>query len=257
MGYDQPISIQYLNWLKKALKFDFGISSMSQRPVVDEILMAIPRTLILTGISILFLIFITVPLGILAAIFRGSFIDKFADLVSVAGTAVPGFWLGLLLIQIFAVKLNIFPTMGMGGLKHLFLPALTLGINMAPPYVRLLRQSILQSKEKDFVRSARAKGVKESTIFFKHILRDSLMPVLTVFGVSIGSLLGGAVVVEVIFGFPGMGKLAVDAIGHNDYNLIQAYLIFLGLGVYIINNLMDLSYRFVDPSIKIKGDESR
>ena len=255
LGLNKPILVQYLNWLGRLVRLDLGQSVMTHKSVVSEIFGAFPATLVLALSSLFMMALISFPLGILAAVFKGSWIDRFANGFSLLGTAIPGFWLGLIIINIFAVKLHLFPAMGIGSFKHLVLPSLTLGISMAPPYIRLLRSSLIESRSREFVRAVRARGVDEKHIFFFHVLRDSLLPVVTVFGVSLGSLLGGTVITEVIFGYPGLGKLAIDAIIKRDYAVIQGFILFLGVLVFIINNLLDRIYRIINPAIAIKEKE--
>jgi len=257
LGLDKPIYQQYGTWIGKLFQLDLGKSAMTHRDVVTEISRAFPATLILAFSSLFVMFLIALPLGILSAIYRDSWIDKFANSFSLLGTSIPGFWLGLIMIDVFAVRLGLFPTMGIGTLSHLILPSLTLGISMAPPYIRLLRASLIESKQKDFVRAARARGIDEKSIFFFHILRDSMLPLLTLFGVSLGSLLGGTVITEVIFGYPGLGSMAVTSLVKKDYAVIQGFLLFMGIMVYITNLLMDLSYRLVNPAIAIKEVEQR
>lgn len=257
LGLNKPIIVQYGMWLGRLVQLDLGQSVMTHKSVVSEIASAFPATLILTFSSLFVMLLMALPLGILAALYRDSFIDKFANGFSLFGTSIPGFWLGLIIIDLFAVRLKLFPAMGIGGISHLVLPSLTLGISMAPPYIRLLRASIIESKQKDFVRAARARGIDEKSIFFFHIFRDSLLPVVTVFGVSLGSLLGGTVITEVIFGYPGLGKLAIEAIVKRDYAVIQGFILFMGVMVFIINTLLDRSYRWINPAIVIKEVEQR
>ncbi|WP_099189462.1 nickel ABC transporter permease [Tepidibacter mesophilus] len=255
MGLNRPLMIQYIIWLKQVIKLDFGNSVMTGKSVVSGIVEAFPSTLILAMTSLIVMSIIAVPLGIASAFYRNGFINKISELFNLIGSSVPGFWLGFILVDIFAIKLKLLPSMGIGGVKHLILPAITLGISMAPPYIKLLKNSLIDSMEQDFIRAARARGVSDKRIFFLHILRNSLIPVITVFGLSMGSLMGGTVVIEVLFSYPGLGKLAIDSIVKRDYAMVQGFILFIGGIVFVINVIVDISYRFIDPSISIKeGD---
>lgn len=252
LGLDQPLLVQYGLWLKKAVHLDFGTSYMSHRAVTGELGRSILPTLVLSAASLLVMMIVSLPFGIIAALHKDSLADKAINGFCMVFTSIPTFWLGLLCIQIFSVKFHLFPTTGSMSLRGLFLPSLTLGVNMAPQYIRMLRENLIESREKDFIMTARAKGIPENRIFWLHIFRDSMIPVLTVFGVSLGNLLGGAVITETIFGFPGIGKLAIDALNNSDYTMLQGFLMLLGVMVFVINNVMELLYRIVNPAIALK-----
>jgi peptide/nickel transport system permease protein len=258
LGLNQPLYIQYWLWLQKAVQLDFGNSYISQRPVVLEILRSLESTLVLSAGSLLVMVLVSLPLSIFAAVYRDSWFDRAVTGFCMTFTSIPTFWLCLLMLQFFSVELHLFPTIGdIGNPISMVLPCLTLGVNMAPQYINLLRQNLLESKEKDFVRSARARGIPEYRIFILHILRDSMIPVLTVFGVSLGSLLGGAVITENIFTIPGIGKLAIDAIHSNDYTVLQGFLMVLGAMVFMVNNILDVLYGIINPAISLKEMEKR
>ncbi|MTH54424.1 ABC transporter permease subunit [Bacillus mangrovi] len=252
MGFNDPIFLQYGKWVTRFFQFDLGTSYSTNQPVLDMLLERIPSTLELTFASLAVMTLIAVPIGTLSALYKGSWIDHASRVFALAGSAVPSFWLGLLFIQFFSVKLGILPSMGMDSLAHLVLPSLTLGIAMASVYARILRSSLLESLNQDFILSARARGLHPARIFFYHALRNSLAPVITIFGISLGSLLGGTVVIEVLFSYPGAGKLVVDAMIKRDYPVIQGYILFMGLFVSCINLLVDLSYRYVNPELRVK-----
>jgi peptide/nickel transport system permease protein len=202
------------------------------------------------------MLFVAIPLGSLSALYRGSWIDQGSRILSILGAAVPSFWLGLILIDLFGVRFGSLPTMGRDGFTSLILPSLTLGLAISSVYVRLLRSSLLDSLSQEFVRSARARGLSEGRIFFLHAFRHSLPPVITVFGVSLGSLIGGVVVIEVLFAYPGIGKLVVDAIRQRDYPLIQGYILIMAVVVFLVNTAVDLSYRYLNPEMKLKEREA-
>ncbi|MFC7373214.1 nickel ABC transporter permease [Fictibacillus iocasae] len=252
LGFNKPLIEQYGLWLMRFFQLDLGTSYMTQQPVLEELAGKLPATLLLTFCSVIVMIVSAVPVGSFAAVYQNKMIDRFSRLFALLGASVPSFWLGLLLIQLFSVKLGLLPSMGADTIIHLILPSVTLGVAMAAVYVRLLRSSLLESLGQDFILSARARGIKEWRIFVRHAFRHSLTPVITIFGVSLGSLLGGTVIIEVLFSYPGIGKLVIDAIVRRDYPVIQGYILFMGLFVAIINMLVDLSYRYVDPEIRLK-----
>ena len=252
LGVNKPIYIQYWNWFKRFFQLDFGHSYTTGQPVITELSRTFPATLLLTGTSLLVMLLFSVPIGTLSALYRDRWLDHTGRLLALIGAALPSFWLGLILIDLFSVRLNWLPSMGAGTFKHLILPSLTLGIAMSGVYVRLVRSSLIESLGQDFIRSARARGISETRIFWFHAFRHCLVPVITIFGVSLGSLLGGTVIIEVLFAYPGVGKLVVDAIIQRDYPIIQGYILFMGIAVVLINLFIDLSYQYLNPEIRIK-----
>lgn len=255
LGFNKPLLIQYYDWLSKVIHLDFGKSIITGKSVISQIEKAFPCTLILSLSCIIVMLIIAVPLGILSAFYRGGIADKISELFNIVGSSIPGFWLGFILVDVFAIKLNLLPSMGIGGIRHIILPALTLGISLAPPYVRLLKTSLIESMNQDFVTAAQARGVPTRRIFCFHVLRKSLIPVITLFGMSMGSLMGGTVVIEVLFSYPGLGKLAIEAITNRDYPMIQGFILFIGMVVFLINLTIDMLYRIIDPSTAIKEAE--
>mgnify|MGYP001089567604 CR=1 FL=1 len=252
LGLDQPLSVQYGKWLVQLLQFDFGQSYLTHRPVFTEFMEKLPYTLLLTGGSLFIMLLIALPLGTMAALYRNRWIDRASRVFALIGSSIPSFWLGLLFIEWFAVKLRILPSMGEGTAYHLVLPSLTLGLAMAAVYVRMIRASLIESSGQDFIKAAQARGISPIRIFFRHMLRHSLIPLITVFSESIGSLLGGTVVIEVLFAYPGLGKWIVDAIAARDYPIIQGYTVFMAVFIVCINILVELSYRWVNPEIALK-----
>lgn len=252
MGFNEPLLIQYSHWLSDFLRLDFGNSYITNQPVMEMLMNGLPATLELTFGALLLMIMIAWPLGSLAAVYRGSWIDQLSRGVSLLGAAVPSFWLGLILIDLFAVRLSLLPTMGRDSMISAVLPSVTLGLAITSVYVRLLRSSLMDSLSQEYIRAARARGLSERRIFFFHALRASLPPVITVFGVSLGSLIGGVVVIEVIFAYPGIGKMVVDAIRGRDYPVIQGYIFIMAIIVFLINSIVDLSYYYLNPSLKLK-----
>ncbi|MCL6478460.1 MAG: ABC transporter permease [Peptococcaceae bacterium] len=251
----QPLWVQYLRWLNKALHGDFGVSYISGRPVLGEILVRLPATATLAIVAMVISLLISIPLGVLSAVRQNSPINYACMAFSTFFIAMPGFWLGLILILVFSLKLNLLPVAGYGGWKHLILPAVTLGAGMAAVTMRLTRTSVLEVLRLDYVRTARAKGLDEKTILYRHVLKNALIPVVTLVGLQLGHLLGGAVIVETIFAWPGIGKLLVDSIDARDIPMIQGGAVFMAVVFSLVNLLVDLSYRFLDPRIRYEGSE--
>ncbi|SFE60529.1 peptide/nickel transport system permease protein [Paenibacillus algorifonticola] len=254
LGLNEPVFIQYGHWLAKLVRLDLGHSYMTNRPVSEELLGKMPATLLLTGSSLLILLLIALPLGALSALYPNRVIDRASRLLAVMGTSIPSFWLGLLFIEGLSVRAGLFPSMGTGTLAHLVLPSLTLGLTMSAVYVRLIRSSLMDSLTQDFIRGARSRGIGSGKILLLHAFRHALTPVLTMFGVSVGSLLGGTVVIEVLFAYPGMGKFIVDAIQSRDYPVIQGYMVVMGIVVTLIHLLVDLANHALNPEIRLKGE---
>jgi peptide/nickel transport system permease protein len=211
MGLNDPLPVQYWRWLTRALRFDFGNSVRSGQPVNEAIAIRLAPTLQLAAAGLVVSLAVAIPLGLLAAMRPHSWLDHLSRLLALAGASMPSFWLGLLLIYYFAVVLDWFPAMGRKTPQHLVLPALTLGLGLAPTFARLLRASLLEVLGEDYIRTARAKGVMEYDVIFKHALRNALLPLFTVFGLTAAHSLGGVVIVETIFAWPGLGQLTVDA----------------------------------------------
>jgi nickel ABC transporter permease subunit NikB len=249
LGFDQPIYIQYGKWMLNLAQLDLGKSYMTGKPVWDELMERLPITLELTLFALFIMILITVPLGILSARNENRWPDQISRILALIGASIPNFWLGLILIYLFAFKLQILPSSGIGSYSQIILPAFTLGFTFAVVYARLLRAGLLQSMSEEFILAGRARGLKEWRILWFHSFRAALMPVITVFGLSIGSFLGGAVVIEILFSWPGLGSLAVDAIFNRDYPVIQGYVLLTGVFVVGVNLLVDLSYYVIDPRI--------
>lgn len=252
MGFNDPLLVQYGLWLLKFVQLDFGSSYITGQPVMDVIVTGLPATLELAVGALIVMLVVSIPLGSLSALYRNSWIDQLSRILSILGAAVPSFWLGLIFIDLFGVRLNWLPIMGRDGWITLVLPSLTLGLAISSVYVRLLRSSLLDSLSQEFIRAARARGLSERRIFFVHAFRHSLPPVITFFGVSLGSLIGGVLVIEVLFAYPGVGKLVVDAIRQRDYPLIQGYILMMAVIVFIVNTGVDLSYRYLNPEMKLK-----
>ncbi|MFB5283707.1 nickel ABC transporter permease [Peribacillus sp. Hz7] len=256
LGFDQPLYVQYGQWMLGLIKLDLGQSYMSGKPVWDEMMERLPITVQLTVGALLVMVSISVPLGIISARYPGKWPDYVGRILALIGASVPSFWFGLMLIYFFAFKLQILPSTGMGTLSQTILPSFALGFSLAAVYARLLRAGLLGSFSEDYIQAARARGVKEWRILWFHAFRAALLPVITVFGLSMGSLLGGAVVIEILFSWPGLGSMAVDAIFSRDYPVIQGYVLLTGVFVVVMNLCVDLSYYLLDPRIKQGKEES-
>lgn len=251
MGLDKPVPLRYMNWLADVLRLDFGISVRSGTTVDELLFTRLPATAKLALTSIILALLIALPLGVVTAVKHGSVIDHAGRLFAFLGASMPSFWLSLLLILAFAVKLSWLPALGYGEPRHLLLPALTLSLGIAPTYARLLRASMIEVLSRPYVLFARAKGLTERIIVLRHALRNALIPFVTVFGMSVAHVLTGAVVVETIFAWPGVGKLVVDAILARDFPVVQAFVLLAATFFVLANLLVDLSYLVLDPRIRL------
>jgi ABC-type dipeptide/oligopeptide/nickel transport system permease component len=250
LGLDQPIYVQYVQFLGNALRGDFGISFRHQQPALGLVLERLPATLELAFAALLLAVAVALPLGIVAAIRRGRAVDALAMSFAVVGQSTPTFWMGIMLILIVSVELGWLPTSGRGGFENLILPAITLGAQFAALLARLTRTSMLEVLGQDFLTTARAKGLRERTVVLRHALKNAAVPVITLAGLQFGTLLGGAVVTETVFAWPGVGRLAVQSILVRDYPVVQAGVFVLALSFVMINLLVDLAYGQLDPRIR-------
>jgi len=250
LGLDKPFFVQYASWLKGLSVGDMGVSYISGKPVFSSFMSKLPSTLLLMITSILLTVIIAIPLGILAAVKRNRAIDHCIRTLSFAGNSMPGFFTSLLLIYVFSLKLGVLPVMGSSaGWKSIVLPTVTLAISMSSKYIRQVRATVLEELGKDYVMGARARGVREPVIFFSSVLKSAMLTIITLLSLSIGSLLGGTAIIETIFMWDGVGKLAVDSILMRDYPLIQAYVIWMALIYVVVNLIADLLYHHLDPRI--------
>jgi len=246
---DDPAALRYGRWLVRAVQGDLGESYRSSTPISQELWRRFPATVMLTGVSLALAVFIGIPLGIASAVWRGSLLDGLSRLLALIGASVPSYVLALLLILLFAVKLHLLPAIGYGSPKHVLLPAIALAAGSSAQLMRLTRATMLEVVRQDYVRTARAKGLRERVVIGRHALRNALLPVVTVLGVNLGHLLGGAVIVETIFGWPGVGKYAVDAIFLRIYPVIQGFVLYMALIFLLANLMVDLAYRWLDPRL--------
>jgi peptide/nickel transport system permease protein len=250
LGLNQPFLVQYFSFLKGLFTLDFGRSFLGGTQVSTLIAAALPATLLLAFSSLIISILISIPLGIKAATSRGSWPDQLIRIVSLVGLSFPNFWLALMLVLLFAINLKWLPPSGMSGLESFIMPALTMGIILTATNVRLVRTTMLETLNSQYIMVARAKGLSENVVLYKHALRNCAIPLITYFGLQFGALLGGIVVVERVFNWPGLGTLAFDAVGGRDYPVLQAVITVLSLLIIGVNLLVDIAYGLVDPRIR-------
>lgn len=249
-GLNRPLHVQYVDFVTRALTGDLGHSFRSGRPVADEIFPRYVNTLYLSVASITVSIILGVGAGVVSAVWRNSLLDHLVMLLALVGLSMPSFWWGLLLLLFFSVNLGWFPMAGMGGWSHLVLPSLTLGTAAAAVIARMTRSTMLEVLGQDFIRTAQAKGLSQLQVVGKHALRNALIPTLTITGLQFGMLLGGQVVTETIFSWPGLGRLLVDAIGRRDLPIVQGAILLLAGTFAVINLLVDLGYGLLDPRVR-------
>jgi glutathione transport system permease protein len=252
LGLDRPLPEQFLNFFGHMLQGDFGTSLRSRRPVSTEISERFMPTLLLTITSMVWSVIFGMVIGISSAVFRNRWPDRLGMTIAVSGISFPAFALGMLLMQVFSVQLGWLPTVGADSWRHYILPSLTLGAGVAAVMARFTRASFVEVIQEDFVRTARAKGLKERTVIFKHCLRNALIPVVTMMGLQFGFLLGGSIVVETVFNWPGLGRLLVDAVTMRDYPVIQTLVLLFSLEFILINLVVDVLYGFINPTIRYK-----
>lgn len=250
LGLDRPLSAQMLSYYERLLHFDLGTSLHSQRPIAEILLERIPATVELTLASLCVAVMIAFPLGIIAATRRNTVWDQTAMGFSLLGISIPHFWLGPLLILVFSLGLGLFPVSGREGLSSLVLPAITLGTALAAILSRMVRASLLEVLNEDYVRTARAKGLTERRVIIGHALRNALMPVITLLGLQLGALLGGAVITETVFSWPGIGQLTIEAINRRDYPVVQACVLLISVTYVVVNTLTDMVYAWFDPRLR-------
>ena len=257
LGLDKPFLVQYVNWLGGFLTGDLGVSYVSGNDVFSTFISKLPATLLLTATSILLTVIISVPLGILSAVKQNKFTDYLIRICSFIGNSLPNFFVALVLMYFFSIRFSIFPVISDGvSFSSVALPTLTLAIAMSAKYLRQVRAVVLDELSKDYVVGAKARGVRFSVTLWKSVLRASLITILTLLALSIGSLLGGTAIVDSIFMWDGVGKLAVDAINMRDYPMIQAYVVWMAVIYVLVNLITDISYHLLDPRIRLGGEEA-
>lgn len=251
-GLDRPMMSQYFDWLGKAVQLDFGKSFYFQGPVMEMVAERLPVTMKLGGIALLLAIAVAIPLGVLAAIYRDTWLDRVALLVAVVGQAMPSFWFGLSLILIFSVTLHWLPVAGNEGWENFVLPAIALGYYAMPAMMRLTRAGMLEVLGSDYIRTARAKGLSKGKVIFKHALRNAVIPVVALAAVELGFMLGGSVVIESVYSMQGLGQLAWDAISRNDYPVVQAVVLIIAMFYIGLTFLADVINALLDPRIRTR-----
>jgi len=253
MGLNDPLIVQFLHYLADVVTGDFGDSIARHRPALTVVLEYLPATLQLAAAAIVLTLVVAVPLGTLAAWRKGTWVDGVASVVGVLGQSMPTFWIGIMLIVFVAARTGWLPTSGYGELRHLVLPAITLAFAQIALISRLTRSSMLDVLSQDYLRTARSKGVSESRVVFRHGMRNAILPVVTMLGLQLGGLLGGAVVTETVFGWPGIGSLLVSSIGSRDYTVVQVIIVLSAAIFILVNLVLDLLYGLLDPRITLKG----
>ena len=252
LGLDRPAPVRYLDYVARLLRFDLGTSLRTKEPAAREIMARLPNTLLLAGAAIVLAATCGMLLGIIAAIKHQSLIDNGVMLLSLLGVSTPAYWLGLMLMLVFAVHLRWLPAAGIGNWRYLVLPALTLAARATGEIARMTRADMLEVLHEDYVRTARAKGLRERSVILVHALRNALVPTVTVIGLRFGGLLGGAVLAETIFAWPGVGRLVVDSILARDFPMAQGAILMIALNFLVVNLLVDLTYAFLDPRIRYR-----
>lgn len=256
LGLDEPFLTQYVKWLLRVLHGDMGKSFVSERNVFDTFVEKLPATLLLTVVSIIMTVVISIPLGVLAAVRHNKFTDLCLRFFSFIGNALPNFFVAMILMQLLSIKLHIFPVIATGvNLKSVLMPALTLAISMSAKYMRQVRATVLEELNKDYVSCAKARGVGNRIILWNSVIKSSMLTIITLLALSIGNLLGGTAIIESIFMWDGVGKLAVDAINQRDYPVIQAYVVWMAVIYVLVNLITDLLYHILDPRIRLGVSE--
>ena len=251
MRLDSPFVVRYARWLENAATGDLGTSYRTGEPVLGALAQRFPNTLQIAGLGLAFALIAALPLGVMAALWRNSPIDHASRVLALLGASMPSYWVAYLLILFFSVKLSLLPVAGKGTWQHLILPSVTLGLVACASMMRLTRSEMLEVLGQDFVRTSRAKGLSTRAVVLRHALRNALIPVTTVAGMRFAGLLGGAVIVETIFAWPGIGKFVLDSIFDRDYPVIQGFVVFMGTVFLLMNLLVDISYAWLDPRIRL------
>ncbi|MBD9013505.1 MAG: ABC transporter permease [Lachnospiraceae bacterium] len=254
LGIDQPLLVQYKNWLVKLCKGDLGTSYKSKKEVVQELAKNLPYTAALTAVAMILVILISLPVGILCAQHRNGLFDNIWRGVTYLFSSLPSFFVALLLMYVLALKLGLLPVIATRNWKGILMPALVLALTLSAWYIRQVRAIVLKELSKGYIDGLKSRGISRRKILFGHVLKNSMLPLVTLFGISIGNMMGGTTIVESIFSWPGVGKMAVDAINYRDYPVIQGYVVWMALIFLVINFAVDASYRFFDPRVR-KGVE--
>ena len=251
LGLNDPLIIQYIRYFGDLLQGDWGTSLFSKKPVFEEIMERVPATMELMFGAMVVTILVAMPLGLIAAVKKGTWIDQGSMIFSLLGVSIPNFWLGPMLILLFSIHFDLLPVNERGGLEHLILPALTLGTSLASILARITRSSVVETLQAEYIRTARSKGISELRILLRHALRNALIPIVTVIGLQIGVLLSGAIITEAIFDWPGLGNLLISAINSRNYPLVQGCVLFIAGSYVMVNLVIDLLYAYLDPRIRL------
>ncbi|BBO91816.1 nickel ABC transporter permease subunit NikB [Desulfosarcina ovata] len=257
LGLDRPIVVQYLDWLGKAVRLDFGRSYVTGVPVTERLLYYLPNTLYLGGVSLAITLILSFPLGIGSVIYKDRWPDHLTRALAYVGVSTPSFWLGFLLVFVFSVKMGWLPPLGKGGLAHVIMPAFTLSLMSMCINTRLIRGSMLEQMHTRSVLFARIRGIPEKWVIGRHVLKNSMIPVVTAIGMHIGEMIGGAVVVEIIFAWPGVGRYAVSAIYNRDFPVMQCFILMMTVLFVLCNLGVDILYAWLDPRIRYEGGTTR
>jgi ABC-type dipeptide/oligopeptide/nickel transport system permease component len=252
MGFNDPFLVQYGRFLAGAARGDFGQSIRHGEPAFHLVLERIPATFELAGAALAIALCLSIPIGIVSAVRRNTIVDYTSTVVALLGQSMPTFWLGIMLILVFSVQLGLLPSSGRGGVEHLVLPAITLGLFTTARITRLTRSGMLEVLNQDYIRTARAKGVSTPPVVWKHALKNAAIPIVTIVGIELGTLLGGSVITETIFAWPGVGRLSVQAIYNRDYPVVQAAVFLLATTFILVNLIVDLVYTSLDPRIRLR-----
>jgi peptide/nickel transport system permease protein len=252
MGFNDPFFVQYGRFLKGALQGDFGQSVRHGEPAFGLVLERMPATFELAGAALALALCLAIPAGIVSAMRRNTALDYLATVVALFGQSLPTFWLGIMLILLFSVQFHLLPSSGRGTLEHLILPAVTLGLFTTARITRLTRSGMLEVLNQDYIRTARAKGVSDPPVVWKHALKNAAIPIVTIVGIELGTLLGGSVITETIFAWPGVGRLSVQAIANRDYPVVQAAVFLLASTFVLVNLMVDVVYTYLDPRIRLR-----
>ncbi|MDO5045921.1 nickel ABC transporter permease subunit NikB [Campylobacter sp.] len=251
LNLDKPLITQYQIWLNNAMSLNFGKSYMTGRDVYEDMVYYLPATLKLAGFALLLTLGLSIPFGILSAVYKDKFIDYAVRFFSFLGVCTPNFWLGILLIIFFSIKLKILPPFGIGGIEHLIMPAFAISFMSIAINSRLIRTNMLEIKNQRHITYAKMRGVSNLGVLFRHIFKNASLPVVTAIGMHLGELVGGALIIENVFAYPGIGRYAVEAMINNDYPVIQCFILFMALAFVISNLIIDIVYALIDPRIRL------
>lgn len=249
-GFDLPVYAQYFRWLVRAVRLDFGQSLMTREKVSEMIIARLPASIKLNLVAYALALAISIPMGIYSALKQYSLLDHLGTVVALVGVSMPGFWLGLILILYFALYLGWFPVFGVGTWKHYVLPSVALGASQAAGLMRMTRSSVLEAMNQDYIRTARAKGLAERVVIFKHMLKNASLPIVTIMGMRLAYLLSGSFIIETIFAWPGIGRLAINCLYSRDYFVVQGTVLLTAVMIVFANLIVDVTYCFLDPRIR-------